>query len=188
MIHKGLKSTDAEIILDLEKGQAIFDYSLNKFQEYDSNSSCLLHEEGTKKAIFFRNMRILFFPVWLSVLTILIIPLSWYGIFSNKHPKYQYRYQKMLKNYHEMRGGIVEESIIGKQESKQIKFVLPCNIWFEYKLDGDFNLKIKKISLLRRFVKTEHLGITSHIQSGWNLIFEFKESPDYGNVVVRYLP
>jgi len=178
--YKALKSIDAEIILDLERGKAIFDYSLNKYASpLDSNHSCYLSKERINESW-----------IWIKIKSILsfiyIFCISdFVAGFVNYFPKYQYTHQKLLKLTNLNVCGMIEEAEYGEQKTNKIKFHINNNIWFDYTLEGDYKDQIKKVSLLRHFVRKSFGRFIKHRQDGWDVIFEFKEPPKHGNVVLR---
>lgn len=174
--YKGLKSTDAEIILDLEKGKAFFDYSLNKFSwVHASNDSCKLSQCGKKDIKISDILFSIYSPVVAAVLEPIIV----------HYPKYQYWWQKFLKKMFLNLKGMQIQTSVGKLKDTKTIFYINNNIWFEYEMDGEYKENIKKISLLRHFIIKQKHGVTTHIQNGWDVVFEFKEEPQSGYCVLR---
>lgn len=182
---------DSEILIDLDKGTALFDYSLNRFQDeqIDSNNSffdfgnnieyetkAITKKAETKKLL--SRIKFLFKYMVVDCL---------YRHFSALRPRIQYLSQELTILYHKRYFGIKEYTLEGQYSSKELTYHLPMNLWFEYELEGDYREKIKSIELKRRFVKTIHeLGIFDQ-QDGWNLLFEFHGIPMHGKCIIRYL-
>ena len=173
--YKALKSADAEIILDLEKGKAFFDYSKNRFGRKFNSNYCVLSKTGEyDKNIFDEIKSLLYFYLMLFGSPLMVF-----------FPEHQYKWQKLLKKMClDIRGMQIQTSI-GELKDNKLIFNIDNNIWFDYELEGEYKEHIKNICLLRHFIIKIKNGITFHKQSGWDVIFEFKEIPKNGNCVLR---
>jgi hypothetical protein len=192
-LYAGTKSLDAEIILNFIEGSVMMDYTLNKLGScFESNTSVTVESEFKTKPITLK----LIYLIWLSVL-LLASPLVAFGMmimgFLGNHkiitnPKIQYYYQTYLKFFYSNLQGTDEQSHNGKLYENKIKFTIPNNLWIEYELTGEYQNKIKSISLLRNIVNRKHFGkFHKKIQRGWNVVFEFIEPPQNGSVKIVYV-
>ena len=187
--YTGSQSLDAEIEMNFLDGTIKMDYSLNKYGDpADSNNSVILSGNSKKSDIYFFLMNVfvgflIFFNILLDV-----VYLFFTKVLYKIDKEYQFFGQKLLKFKYYILNGIIEEIVIGRQETNKIIFSIRNNIFIDYEFDGDYKDKIKKVSLIRRFVKKIHpFGIVLHQQSGWNVIFEFISPPQHGHCILRHL-
>ena len=188
--HGGL---DAEITLNLVEGSITMDYSLNKFgNPLDSNRSVVLNSTFRKLPPKTQLLEILatagtgmlgllgvmfFVPVFTVLVQHKII----------KNPRYHYQYQKLLKWYMIRAFGIFEQSHSGPSDNK-LSFFIEKNIWLSYELSGEYQEKIKTVSLKRNFVHLLKFGkFPQEKQYGWNVMFEFTEPMTSGSCTIRYV-
>lgn len=175
-LYNGLQHTDAEIVLDLEKGKVFFDYSFNQYGHFYDSQYCVLSTSGKLKVNVLDIVGVIFAQ---------FVIIAGLFLHSEISSKYQYSWQKFLKWYEMHLKGIEVQTIIGKQSLKQIIFHIQNNIWFNYELDGDYKKSIQKISLMRHFTIIEKNGRTSHAQKGWDVIFDFKSPPQDGHLILK---
>lgn len=189
--YSGAKSLDAEITLDFLKKDITMDYTLNEFGNlHDSNTSTIMHD--TFRELSFK-MRLAEAVVAVSTL-LCGFPLFLFSPFHTfcvehkiiTNPAYHYKYQQMLKYIMIHTRWVAEQSKYGELFEPTLTFGLQNNLWFEYKLDGEYQAKIKTISLKRRFVKFYKYGKYSREQQvGWNVIFEFTGIPKSGSCILQ---
>jgi len=191
--YAGVESLDAEIILDLIKGEVTMDYTLNRFgRPLDSNHSVTVNSQWrtfpwrTRLKYAFLDVVVLSFG---AISLILIIPLA-STLFNLKiitSEKMHYDYQNFLNWYFSHKYGVFEISQEGPLNSNKLVFLIPTNIGWEYELSGEYKEKIKTISFLRNFIKHKRYGISPELkQDGWQVLFEFIEPPQSGSCLVKY--
>lgn len=192
MKYIGSKALDAEIELDMEKGNVRMDYSLNRFgSPLESSRSCVIESDWRKSPVKTR----IWYALLECTLTLMIIPMcvvmptvTGLSEFGYLKPDAQYRYQKFLRWFFEHTRGIYEQSRSGTLKENILSFTIPHNIWFEYRMEGDYRDNLKKVSLKRNFVNHKRHGIFHEKrQRGWNVIFEFSSVPQAGNCTLRYV-
>jgi hypothetical protein len=102
------------------------------------------------------------------------------------NPNIHYSYQKLLKYTFAGTKGIIEETKTGKLFEPMLTFTISNNIWTEYELDGEYQEKIKSISLKRHLITHYVFGkYKSCRQNGWDVIFEFTDPPQSGSCILR---
>jgi hypothetical protein len=191
--YGGSKSHDAEIVLDFINENVIMDYSLNKFgSSHNSNSSVAVNSTYKKLSFFNKFLEYIIFihKCFCYLPVILIMPLM--TILIEKriivNQKFHYWYQRFLKFCCVGIHGITEQIKSGKLYEPILIFYIPHNVWFEYNLDGDYQNKIKSISLKRCFFTHYSFGkYPKQQQRGWNVIFEFTDIPQSGSCVLRHV-
>jgi hypothetical protein len=189
--YAGVKALDAEITLDFDTKKVTMDYSLNKFgSPYSSNNTTVLHSTFKHAPLRERLVERVkcagYFALAIPVLTCSPIHtfLSVHNILNNAWV--DYNYQKLLKNILVMTEGLSEQRKTGELFESKLTFSMPHNLWFEYELDGEYQDKIKSISLKRKFITRYTYGKYPHQrQVGWNVIFEFTEPPKSGSCILR---
>jgi hypothetical protein len=190
-VYPGNKSLDAEITLNFENGTVLMDYSLNRFgSPYQSNDSTILYNQ-------YRNLQpierlkeetIHLFFILLFLGLIPIIPIM---TFLNSHqivnqPNIQYKYQKYLRWVFLNAFGSYIQSKGGPLNNDELTFIIPNNLWVEYNLRGDYQEKVKSISLLRNFVRYMLDGKFEKIQQrGWKVVLKFKSPPQNGYCEIK---
>jgi hypothetical protein len=193
-LYAGDRALDAEILLDLAEGKNLtIDYTLNRYQSgMNSNRAVIENHEwkNTSKKEKFKHSMVAAGTGCLIVPLLFLMPLITalvnMGVLNNKN--IHYKYQNLLKRITTATGGIWEESCCGEAHQKTITFTIPSNMWFEYELEGDYQTKIKKISLKRNIIKFRMFGkFLQRKQKGWNVIFEFIELPTNGSCTIRYV-
>lgn len=193
-LYAGDRALDAEILLDLDEGKDLtIDYTLNRYQSGMNSSRAVIenHEwKNASKKERFKYSMIAVVTGCLIVPLIFLMPLitvlADIGVLNNKN--IHYKYQNLLKRITTATGGIYEESCCGKAHQKIITFKIPSNMWVEYELEGDYQTKIKSISLKRNIIKFRMFGkFLQRKQKGWNVIFEFIELPTNGSCTIRYV-
>lgn len=192
-LYPGTKSLDAEIALNFFDGNIVMDYSLNKFgSPYESNTSTILASEWKTTSIVLKFI----YLVWLGILLLALFAVALivttmtflsYHRFVTNH-KIQYYYQSYLKFFYSNLKGISEQSSTGQLYSNQLIFIIPNNLWIEYELSGEYQNKIKVISLLRNFINRKRFGrFAEKVQWGWKIVFEFVDIPQSGSCIIRYV-
>lgn len=189
--YSGNKALDAEITLDFLKKNLTMDYSLNKFgSPYESNTTTTINDSFRVLPL---KMRLAESIVAGSTLLcgMPFMMLSPFHTFFTEHkiitnPMIHYKYQQILKYVLIHTRWMVEQSKSGELFEPVLTFRLQNNVWFEYELDGEYQDKIKTISLKRRFIKKYLFGkYPREQQVGWNVIFEFTEIPKSGSCILR---
>ena len=194
MKYFGTKSLDAEIYLDLVKGEIRMDYSSNAFfNNYESNHS-IKKGDGTWWELprwkrIFLNFVIPPTHICLVVVMMLVMPTT---VFLTKHnlfpASWHYPYQNFLKWGYKTYVGVFEEGFEGELSGTILQCPIAQNIWFGYELSGDYEKYITNISFERRlmeFKKFNEYSIT--VQDGWVLTFEFSQPPKTGSCKVEYV-
>jgi len=82
--------------------------------------------------------------------------------------------------------GFSEECHTGELKTDTLVFNIPNNLYFEYELLGDYAREIETIKLERRFVKILRPAVEAVRQSGWKVIFKFKQPPKHGGCKIIY--
>ena len=191
--YEGKRSMDAEMLIDLEKGTVLFDYTLNKFQDdllssnqsfFDFNNNVDYDTDTSLKS--FLRMKISDNKARLIHLLYIIsvkynLKLKWEG------RDIAYANQEVTINFLRTHYGTSEYTFEGQHNSNILTYHLTSNLWFEYELEGDYRDKIKNIELKRRFVRNVHEVGISDQQDGWDLIFKFHGIPMHGKCIIRYL-
>jgi hypothetical protein len=189
--YAGLKSLDAEIDLDLVLGEIRMDYSLSKIPAIDS-SSLILDSEWRALPIV-TKLKYAAFMIFLLAASLPVGILMLFMTIASENGKItdsniQYKYQNFLRWYALSINGLSEQLQEGQLRDTVLEFNIQRNVWFEYKLTGDYQEKVKKISLRRRFISFKRYGIFSETrQVGWKVIFEFTEPPQSGKCLIRYV-
>jgi hypothetical protein len=190
-VYPGNKSLDAEITLNFENGTVLMDYSLNKYgSPYSSNTSTTLYNQWKNQTIQTKIYYLLkSIPlIFISIVTSFIVPCF---TFLNKHgliksTNAQYQYQRFLRWIYSNTLGIYVQRKGGSIDTTELIFYFPNNIFFEYKLKGDYEKQIESISLLRNFARHMIFGKFEKIrQRGWKIIFRFRNPPKDGYCEVR---
>jgi hypothetical protein len=189
--YAGVKALDAEITLDFDTKKVTMDYSLNKFgSPYSSNTTTVLHSTfkhlPLRKKLMEHARCAGYCFLTLPVLACSPIHtfLSTHNIVNNAW--FDYNYQKLLKHVVVATEGISEQSKSGELFEPMLVFSMPNNLWFEYELDGEYQDKIKSISLKRKFITRYTYGKYPHQrQVGWNVIVEFTDIPKSGSCILR---
>lgn len=190
--YVGARSLDAEITLDFIKKEVLMDYSLNKFGcPLESNTSTVMNSSFRNLSVFERAYQFGLSVVRMSVFTpvLLCSPVITYLAHFNliQNPKIHSLYQKFLAYTFKNVSGVFEQTKIGKLYEPTLTFYIRDNVWFEYALEGDYQDKIKSVSLKRRFVTHYLYGkYRREVQRGWNVIFEFTEIPQNGSCVLKH--
>ena len=194
MKYFGTKSLDAEIYLDLVKGEIQMDYSLNSVVDPMNLHSSEIYDNKNEYFTLPRwkklVLSILFLPTFLyfcfiSVETGIITRLSQFGLFP---AKYQYAQQNFLKNFLKLFRGIYIEEFEGKLSGMVLQILIARNIWVGYELEGDYEKYITNIAFerkIRKFKKYNQYNL--FIQDGWVLTFEFSQPPKTGSCKVEYV-
>lgn len=192
-LYPGTKSLDAEITLNFFDGNIVMDYSLNKFGSlYESNTSTILESEWQSaskilKSIYIIWLGVLGLALFAVVIIVTIMTFLSYHRFVTNH-KIQYYYQSYLKFFYSNLKGTSEQSFDGLLHQNQLTFTIPTNLWIEYELTGEYQSKIKSISLLRNFVDKKRFGrFKEKIQHGWKVVFEFTDIPQSGSCIIKYV-
>lgn len=189
--YVGGKSLDAEITLDFEKDEIQMDYSLNPLSSpYSSNTSCVLKGDRNfrrlgpincvKKLFVF-----VFFVAYNTITTPIMAFLTERGFIKNKN--YQVEHQRILKEIYTIVWGRSQLIFDTAQIERTIRIPLRTNIWCDYKMEGDYKDQIRKISLKRRFTNQIYFGKSATQQIGWELIFEFRQPPKNGSLIVEWI-
>jgi hypothetical protein len=193
-LYAGDRALDAEIILDLDEGKSLtIDYTLNRYQSGMNSNRAVIEDHEWKsisKKERFKQSMIAGVTGFLIIPFLFLMPLMTalvnLGVLNNKN--IHYKYQNLLKRITTATGGVYEESRCGEAHQKTITFTIPSNMWVEYELGGDYQTKIKKISLKRNIIKFRLFGkFLQQKQKGWNVIFEFIEPPTKGSCTIRYV-
>lgn len=189
--YSGVKSLDAEIIVDFIRGDIHMDYSLNSLGSlYNSNTSMVLGSEWAGKSFLVKMQYIL----WGTLLILATPTMVWYVPLSTflfnkgfvKSPEAQYDHQNFMRWFWTNYRGIYERKMEGVLKDTILEFKLPHNLYVEYELEGDYQNKIKSVSLLRNFLRHKKFGTFWETrQDGWKLIFEFVDIPQWGSCIVR---
>jgi hypothetical protein len=189
--YSGAKSLDAEITLDFLKKNITMDYTLNEFgNPHNSNTSTIIHDAFQELPFRMKLAESLVSGATLLCGSPLLL-LSPFHTFCVEHkiitnPVYHYKYQQVLKYIMIHTRWMAEQSKSGELLEPILTFNLQNNIWFEYELDGEYQDKIKTISLKRRFIKKYLFGkYPREQQVGWSVIFEFTEIPKSGSCILR---
>ena len=189
--YAGVKALDAEITLDFDTKKVTMDYSLNKFgSPYASNNSTVLNSTFKDLSLhkkLLSHVKCIGY-IFLSIPVLACSPihtfLSTHNIVNNAW--IDYNYQKLMKHVVIETEGINEQIKSGELFEPTLIFSMPHNLWFEYELDGEYQEKIKSVSLKRKFITRYTYGKYPHQrQVGWNVIFEFTESPKSGSCILR---
>ncbi len=188
----GERSHDAEIVVDFFKKNVTMDYTLNRYgNPHNSNGSAVLSDklrsipftiqiyEGTRAAL-------IYFCVWIPAGLMMPVMTS---LVENKiitNGNIHYKYQQLLKYGMANTHGLIEQKKSGQLFESTFSFKIKNNIWFEYELYGEYQDKIKTISLRRNFINKLMFGKYPKVQqSGWNVIFEFDGIPQSGSCIMR---
>lgn len=192
-IYAGSRALDAEIVLDLSKGEVTMDYSLNHFGNiFNSNRSVTTNsewmdmplKERLKWAAYMTGMELLGPFMALYMLYGTIIMNSKFV----KDPNAQHDYQKIIKWYYGQTRGIAEQVREGRLAESFLKFELPNNMWLTYEMTGEYQDKARKISFLRNMVTQYKFGkFRREKQDGWNFVIEFAEPPAHGSCTIKYI-
>ena len=194
MKYFGTKSLDAEIYLDLVKGEVRMDYSSNAFfNNYESNRSIKKGDgswwELPRWKRMFLNYVIPPTHLCLACIMMCIMPTT---VFLTKHnlfpAAWHYPYQNFLKWSYRTYVGVYQEGFEGEMSGTVLQCPIAHNIWFNYELEGDYEKYITNISFERRlmeFKKFNEYSIT--VQDGWVLTFEFSQPPKTGSCKVEYV-
>lgn len=192
-LYAGTKSFDAEIILNFIEGSVTMDYTLNKYGNFfESNTSTVLESEFKSKSVSVKLIYLLWNFILLLANPLVLCGMISMGFLGNKkiitNPKIQYYWQCYLKFFYSNLNGIDEQSHEGKLYENKLTFTIPNNLWLEYELKGEYQNKIKSISLLRNIVNRKQFGkFHKRMQRGWKVVFEFIEPPQNGSVKIVYL-
>jgi hypothetical protein len=194
--YKGTKSLSAEILIDFEKRELVMDYSLNKFGglmgTIDSNHSVAIDSEWRSLPII---TRMKYASIVCTQTGVSMIPISFIMLIMSLtnglgkiSPSLQLYYQKLLKWWLVLLGGIDQQTSEGKLDTRILKFHLHHNTWISYELEGEYRDKITSISLVRNMVHHYKFGkFEEEKQRGWNMIFEFTEPPTSGSCTIKYV-
>lgn len=189
--YAGVKALDAEITLDFDTKKVTMDYSLNKFgSPYLSNNSTVLNSTFELLPFYKRLVEHAKCAGW-SIAALPILSCSPIHTFLSTHNLLNnawvdYNYQKLSKKFFVMTDGITEQKKSGELHESMLIFSMPHNLWFEYELDGEYQEKIKSVSLKRKFITKYTYGKYPHQrQVGWNVIFEFTDIPKSGSCILR---
>jgi len=194
MKYFGTKSLDAEMYLDLIKGEIRMDYSSNDvFSNYESNSSTKRNDGSwweipSWKRIFL-NFIIPPTHICLAVVMACVMPTT---VFLTKHElfpaSWHYPYQNFLKWAYRTYVGVYEEIYEGELFGTVLQCPVSRNIWFGYELSGDYEKYIINISFERRLLTFKKFNeYTVTIQNGWMLTFIFSQPPKTGSCKVEYV-
>jgi hypothetical protein len=189
--YSGAKSLDAEITLDFLKKNLVMDYTLNQFgNPHDSNTSTILNDTFRilPWSVRLAEALVSTCTMFIAIPVLAVSPIhtfcTEYGLITN--PMIHYKYQQLLKYTMIHTRWMAEQSKDGELFEPRLLFNLQNNIWFEYELDGEYQDKIKTISLKRRFMKFYRFGkYPREQQVGWSVIFEFTEIPKSGSCILR---
>jgi len=191
--YAGAKSLDAEITLDFIKKTVSMDYTLNSFgSPLDSNRSVqidnsfrnlLFHEQVIELFIAMMIYWCICIPISVMIMPVITMCTE-YKLITNSNS--HYAYQKLLKYVYVSKSGIYEQTKTGKLVEPIITFTISNNIWSEYELDGEYQEKIKSISLKRHLITHYMFGKYKRTrQDGWDVIFEFTNPPQSGSCILR---
>lgn len=193
-IYPGTRSLDAEIHIDFDKKEINMDYNLNKLgSPYNSNESVILKNEFdnlTKKEKIIKIIKVFFIWYFTIFYYAFIVPEITFLTERNfiKNKNYQIEHQRILKYCQSITSGIHVRKFEGPFKNNKLECKIPRNIWFSYTMEKDFEKEIKSISLLRNFETTKIFGIYEKIaQCGWKIIFEFKNPPQEGSLILEYV-
>jgi len=192
-IYSGTRALDAEIVLDLSKGEVTMDYSLNTFGNiFNSNRSVVTNSEWMEMPMKER-LKWALYMTGMELLSPFVALFMVYGsLIMNsklvKDPNAQHDYQKILKWYYGQVRGIAEQKREGRLAEAHLKFELPNNMWLTYEMTGEYQDKATKISLLRNMVTQYKFGkFRRDKQDGWNFIIEFADPPANGSCTIKYI-
>jgi hypothetical protein len=189
--YTGRNALDAEIQLDLVKGDIIIDYSLNKFgSNMDSNMS---YSDDTDT---FAKLPVLArgycWVKFIGIMSIGMIGIAFTSITSQLVSKDGWfrdlpqKHQKFMAWFHKQTLGIRIHTVSGKLPEPKIVIQIPNNVWIHYELTGDYEKKIKSVSLKRNLVSYLEFGkFPKTAQRGWKVIFEFTDIPEDGSCTLQ---
>ena len=190
--YVGLKSLDAEITLDFLTKNIVMDYSLNKLgSDADSNSSVTLRNELDQKCfeekVYYCVRSIILgsiYSVFVTVAMPIMTALSHFELLTSA--KWHIWYQTTLKKLAISVSGVMIQRHDGELKDTKLQFRISNNLFFEYKLEGDYQDKVSKISLTRRIVTEKMFGeFIKERQRGWYVTFEFTEPPTNGSCEIQ---
>jgi len=191
--YAGTKSLDAEIVLDFIKKNVTMDYTLNKFgSPHNSNYSVTLNNTFRNLPFFqkiIQSSTSVGIMVLLTIPIVFVMPIMTFCTERNwiTNPKIQYNYQKILKYSMLSTRGMYEQVKDGELPEPMLMFCISNNMWFEYELSGEYQDKIKSVSLKRKFITHYVFGTyPKQQQHGWNVIFEFTDIPKSGSCILRH--
>ena len=189
--YAGVKSLDAEITLNLSDGTINLDYYSNG-SLYNSNTSAVLKSDWRSASGRTRFKYALWWEYLKFVMPFALIfylpAVTYLGSKGKLSQKFQYEHQKFLKWYCTNVDGIKTQYVAGRHDGTIVKFHVDTNIWFEYLLNGDYQKKIRKVSLLREYRPFLKHGKFEEIrQDGWNIVFEFSEPLKEGFCEIHYV-
>lgn len=192
--YSGNRSLDAEIVLDFQSGNLIMDYSKNHLADpRDSSCSAFLDKGELRTAPLKTQL------VWAAISAyfgmLIVIPYTLYikyftfwATFHGVSAQGQYDHQELIRYVNFIFRGTAEASKTGCLWDHEVVFNIPNNIWWEYELEGEYQEKIASIALVRNFITYYRFGRFKSIrQNGWKVIFRFKELPQSGSCVIRYI-
>ena len=185
-MYIGNKHQDAEIIIDLEEEKIHMNYS-SKSNYYNSNNMEYDIKLKTNKLFYILYRIFSVIPLVFARDILFEFNKILLKLFPKTYKKYnlQYKYQKALKHITYCLDGIKTETIEGELHSTILTVPIRSNLYIKYHLFEDYQDFIKKISLKRRIVQIETLIDLRTQQVGWNLVFEFTESPKKGHVIIK---
>jgi hypothetical protein len=189
-IYSGNKSLDAEIEMDFTKGKIKMDYSLNVIGDpYSSNSSVTIKNDFNNPSLkIYEFVRRLAFMIAILAYTgtghlmTFCIERGWI-----KNKNYQVEHQKILKYIVSNTFGVKLVTIEAPIFESEVVYRIPNNLYFNYKLYGECESEIEKISLKRHFEKSKYFEKYNKIQQhGWDVIFNFRKPPQTGKCIIEY--
>jgi hypothetical protein len=191
--YAGTKSLDAEITLNFENKELLMDYSLNSSGDpYSSNNTVIINDEFENLPRWEQRKQNLFgiLKIWGIIPILLVIMPTVTFLTENKwfkSPERHYKYQKFLKYLLSNTTGVYEQKKSGELGGSVVEFIMPNNVWFEYQLEGEYQEKIKNISLKRNLITHLKFGkYRRQKQKGWKVIFEFASPPTNGFVKILH--
>lgn len=187
----GNKSLDAEIYIDLVKGDITFDYSSNAIASpYNSNTSAVKLDEFGDLPLWeqwregIRRTPVIILFILYNVVTTPIVTWCMHRGYL-KRKEWQVEHQKLLKWFYVDNLCGKRQIIAGPLDQKFLRVWLQHNMWFEYNLDGDFKDMVTKISLVRHYDNLLMFGKYNKIrQDGWDIEFQFCDIPQTGKCTI----
>ncbi len=192
--YSGNKSLDAEIVLDFKSGNLIMDYSNNHLAlPRDSNTSAFLDKGELHTAPLKTRLKWAAISQYFGVLIVIpyMLYIPYFTLWTKIHgvnAQGQYDHQELLRYINFIFRGTAEVTKTGSLIEHDLVFIIPNNMWWEYELEGEYQDQIASLALVRNFITYYRFGRFKSIrQNGWKVVFRFKELPQSGSCVVRYI-
>lgn len=191
-IYSGIKSVDAEIIIDFFKETVIIDYGRNSEQGMGNSNSGICYSSTWDKAPGLLRLKqavltttlLISERLWLPFVLLPITILQGRGFLLGK--KQQLLIQQFRKWFYVNLRGVVER--ITPIASEIVTVHIPNNLWVQYELSVVAQDKVASIKLLRHFDTFYRYGKWYEVrQNGWDMIFEFTSVPAESYVSVKYV-